>query len=157
MRKINLGILAASDIADFVAPTIKKAESINLTAIASRNGEKAKAFAEKHGIERAYGSYGELLADPDIDLIYITTPHGLHADSIKECINANKHVICEKAFTLNEREAKEVLSLAKEKKVLVCEAIWQRYTPMAKRLKDFIDSGKLGKINAVSANLGYNV
>lgn len=157
MRKINLGILAASDIANHVAPTIKKIDCINLKAIASRTAEKAKAFALKHGIERYYGSYEELINDTDIDLIYITTPHALHAKYMEMCINSGKAVICEKAFTINAKEAERVFNLAKEKKVFVSEAIWQRYTPMAKILNDFISSGKLGKINHITANLGYAV
>ncbi len=157
MRKINLGILAASDIANHVAPTIQKIGCLNLTAIASRSEEKAKAFALKHGIERYFGSYEELIESSDIDLIYITTPHALHAKHMEMCINSGKAVICEKAFTINAKEAERIFSLAKEKNVFVTEAIWQRYTPMAKILKDFVNSGKLGKINHILANLGYNV
>ncbi len=157
MQKINLGILAASDIANHVAPTIKKIDCINLKAIASRDTEKAKAFALKQGIEKYYGSYEELINDSDIDLIYITTPHAFHAKYMEMCINSGKHIICEKAFTINAKEAERVFALAKEKNVFVTEAIWQRYTPMAKILKDFVSSGKLGKINHITANLGYNV
>ena len=157
MKKINVGILAASDIAGKVAPTIKQVDRVELMAVASRTQEKADAFAKEQGIAKAYGSYEAMLADSEIDLVYITTPHSHHAQYAKMCIEAGKNVICEKAFTLNAKEAEEVLKLAEEKKLMVCEAIWQRYTPMAKIVKDYIDSGKLGTINTIMTNLGYDV
>jgi len=157
MKQKKMGILGAGSIAVKMADTIRQMESVIPYAIASRDLNKAEAFKAAHGFEKAYGSYMELWSDPKVDFIYIATPHSHHAEQAKCCILAGKPVLCEKAFTKTSQEAKEVLALAAERKVLIAEAIWPRYMPMAQTLKEFVESGTLGKITSLSANLGYNV
>ncbi len=157
MKQKKMGILGAGNIAVKMANTIGQMENVAPYAIASRELSKAEAFKAAHGFEKAYGSYKELWSDPEVDFIYIATPHSHHAEQAKCCILAGKPVLCEKAFTKTSQEAKEVLALAAERKVLIAEAFWPRYMPMAQTLKEFVKSGKIGRVISLSANLGYNV
>ena len=126
-------------------------------AVGSRTIEKAHAFAEKWGIPKAYGSYSELIADPDIDLVYIGTPHSHHYDVTKEAILAGKPCLVEKAFMANARQTKEVLDLAREHKVFLAEAIWTRYQPAVQMVRNLISSGRIGTPRMVTATLGYSM
>lgn len=157
MKKLNVAFMGTGHIADKVAETVKQIPEINLYAVGSRSQEKADAFAAKHGFKKAYGSYESMLSDSEVELVYIATPHGVHEENLMECLNSGKNILCEKSFTLNEKQAESVLDNAAEKGLYVAEAIWCRYSPMALTIKDFIKSGKLGKINTITANLGYNV
>lgn len=130
---------------------------IECTAVAARDLERAELFARTYGFRKAYGNYEELLEDPEIDLVYIALPHSLHCRWTKAALMAGKHVLCEKAFALNENEAREMVDLAQEKKRLLAEAIWTRYMPSRRMINDIIESGEIGKIYTVSANLGYPV
>lgn len=140
-----------------MAYTINHMEDAQCYAVASRDLERAKAFAEKFGIPKAYGSYEELAKDPDVELIYIAVPHSHHYMYMKMCLEHGKPVLCEKAFTANAAQAKEILELSKEKGVFVGEAIWTRYMPSRKIIDDAIAAGKIGEVNFVTANLGYNI
>ncbi|GHV85855.1 oxidoreductase [Spirochaetia bacterium] len=154
---MNVGILGAGNIANMMAATLTMMKNVNAKAVAARDVSRAKAFAEKYNISRAYGSYEELYADADIDLIYIATTIAHHAEQMKAALLHGKNVLCEKAFTLNAAEAREVIALGKEKKLLVAEAIWTRYMPMRKTLDRIISEGKIGQVRALSANLAYPV
>lgn len=105
-----------------MAATLGKMKEVQRYAVASRNQEKAQAFANEWGFEKAYGSYEELANDPQVDLIYIATPHAMHYNNARMCIEKGKPVLCEKAFTANARQAEELLSFAHEKKVFITEA-----------------------------------
>lgn len=157
MKKVNFAILGAGKIAHALAETVTQMDTVGAYAVASRDLGRAKGMAEKYGFQKAYGSYREMLDDPEVDLVYIATPHSHHAQHIRLCLEAGKHVLCEKAFTETAYEAKSVLALAKEKKRLVAEAIWPRYMPMAKTLREFLKSGKIGEIQSLTGNLGYRV
>jgi predicted dehydrogenase len=150
---MRIGILGPGTIAVKMAKTLAAMRGAEAWAVASRDYERAKAFAGTHGIQRAYGSYGELLADPKVDLVYIATPHSLHREQMRLCLEQGKPVLCEKSFTINAAEAREVLALAKEKKLLVAEAIWTRYLPMRKTLDEVLAAGAIGKPVFLSANL----
>ena len=152
---MNIGILATGGIAKKMAETINMMEEVTLYAVASRSLEKATAFATEYGAEKAYGSYDELLSDPKVDLVYIATPHHTHKDLMLECINKGKNILCEKAFTINKKEAEEVFVAAKAKGVLVAEAIWTRYMPSLDLIKSLMT--KIGTITSISANLGYKI
>ena len=152
---MNIGILATGGIAKKMAETINMMEEVTLYAVASRSLEKATAFATEYGAEKAYGSYDELLADPQVNLVYIATPHHTHKDLMIECINKGKNILCEKAFTINKNEAEEVFVAAKAKGVLVAEAIWTRYMPSLDLIKSLMT--KIGTITSISANLGYKI
>ena len=127
---MNVGIIGAGHIAEKAAWTLKVMDDMQCLAVGSRSLEKAQAFADKYGIPRAYGSYADLLADPDVDLVYIATPHSHHFAVTRDAILAGKACLVEKSFMANVRETAEILSLAKEKGVLVAEAIWTRYLPV---------------------------
>ncbi|MCD7883418.1 MAG: Gfo/Idh/MocA family oxidoreductase [Lachnospiraceae bacterium] len=135
---MNLAILGAGRIATTMAATVSQMDEVNLYAIAARDGGRAKAFAEKYGAEKSYGSYEEMLRDDQVDLVYIATPHSLHCEHAKLCINYGKPVLCEKAFTQNAAEAREVLELAHQKKVFITEAMWTRYTPQSVKLRQLL-------------------
>lgn len=154
---MNIGILGAGNIASTMAKTLNSMKGVKCYAVASRDLARAKNFALEHRIQNAYGSYEELASDPAIDIIYIATPHSHHAEHAKLCIEHGKAVLCEKAFAKNAAEAKSVLDFAKEKNVLVTEAIWTRYMPSRKLIDEIIASGIIGKITSLSANLHYNI
>lgn len=154
---MNLAILGAGRIAVTMANTVNGMEDVNLYAVASRSLERAESFAKEHHVEKAYGSYEEMLRDEKVDLVYIATPHSHHCEQIKLCADFGKPVLCEKAFTVDAKEAKEALTYAKEKGVLVSEAMWVRYMPMTQTLRDILASGKIGEIVGLTANLGYAV
>ena len=129
---MNIAILGAGGIANTMAKTIvgMNDNNISLYAVAARDGERAKKFAKEYGIEKFYGSYEEMVQDEQVDLVYIATPHSHHYEHMKLCLNNGKHVLCEKAFTVNAKQAEEVIALGKEKGLLVAEAIWTRYMPV---------------------------
>ncbi len=154
---MKVGIIGAGGIAATQAETIRRTPGVEGYAIGSRSLEKAQAFAEKHGITQAYGSYEELLSDPEVDLVYVATPHSEHVAVMKDAILHGKPVLCEKAFTVNAAQAREVADLAREKGVFVTEAIWPRYMPSRKIINDVIASGRIGRIFALTANLCYKI
>lgn len=156
----NIAILGCGVIASIMARTLREMKRrgapIRLYAAAARSLDRAQAFCEKEGFDVPYGSYEELAQDPAVDLVYIATPHSHHAQQAKLCIENGKAVLCEKAFTANAMQAREVLDLAKEKGVLVAEAIWPRYMPSRKVIADLLDSGAIGTPQLLTANLsGY--
>lgn len=159
---MNLGILGAGRIAVTMAETIRKLNdsgnhTVRLYAVGARDLDRARAFAAANGVEKAYGSYEEMLRDPELDFVYIATPHSHHYQHIKLCADHGKHVLCEKAFTVNARQAQEALAYAKARGVLVTEAIWTRYQPMRQKIADVLSSGVIGKPTMLTANLCYTI
>lgn len=152
---MKIGILGAGRIAGTMAATIREMDQAKNYAVAARDHERAEAFAKEYGVEKAYGSYEEMVKDPQVELVYVATPHSHHYEHIKLCLEHGKHVLCEKSFTVNEKQAREVLAMAKERKLLLTEAIWTRYMPMRKTLDQIIASGAIGVPQMVTANLGY--
>lgn len=157
MINFKVGIMGAGSIADTIADTLNKLDAFEPYAIASRDIDRANAFGDRHSIQKRYGSYEELINDPEVELIYICTPHSLHAEQAKLCINAGKPVLVEKAFSYNCDSAREVLELAKEKNVFCGEAMWMRYLPMYLAILDYIRKGAIGKIFNVTCSLGYDL
>ena len=153
---MKIGILGAGHIAIKMAQTLKDKPEWRC-AVGSRSLDKARAFADEWGFQRAYGSYEELVADPDVELIYVATPHSHHLTHASMAINHGKAVLCEKAFTTNAREAEELISLARAKGVFITEAIWTRYMPFSATLRETIDSGIIGKPQFLTANLSYPI
>lgn len=152
---MKAGIIGAGNIAGTMASTLRNMDGVQRYGVAARDYSRAAEFAAKYGFQKAFGSYQELLEDPEVELVYIATPHSHHYEHIKLCLNHGKHVLCEKSFTINEAQAKEVLDLAKEKKLLLTEAIWTRYMPSRKMLDDILASGIIGRPHMLTANLGY--
>ena len=154
MEKIRFGILAAGNIANSMAKAVSQLEETECFAVASRSYERAKAFADRWGFGRAYGSYEELAEDPDVDLIYVASPHSHHYPHAKLCLEHGKHVLLEKAFTVNAAQAQELIDLAEDKGLLLAEAFWPRYMPTRKILDDLIAQGTIGEVRAVTADFG---
>ena len=154
---MKLGILGAGGIASTMAKTVAGMKDVEAYAVAARDLGRAQVFAQKYEVKKAYGSYEEMLADDEVELVYIATPHSHHYLHSKMCLEAGKHVLCEKAFTVNAEQAQKLFDLAKEKKLLITEAIWTRYMPSRKMINDIIESGVIGEVTAVTANLSYTV
>lgn len=155
---MRVGILGAGNIAGKMCETLNKMpDNYVAAAVGSRDLKKAETFAKANGVEKAYGSYEELVADSSLDLIYIATPHSHHCEQAKLALNAGRNVLIEKAFTGNGRQARELVELANEKHLLLAEAIWTRYLPARGILNDIIKSGVIGKITHLTANLCYEI
>ena len=155
--KLRVGIIGTGWIAEKAAITLNGTECCEALAVGSRSQEKADEFAAKWGIPKAYGSYTELIADPDIDLVYVGTPHSHHFDVTKEALQAGKPCLVEKAFMANHRQAKEIVDLAHERKVFLAEAIWTRYQPVVKMVRDLMAEGRIGTPRLLTATLGYSM
>ena len=155
---MKVGIMGAGHIAVSMAKAINGLDGrVEAYAVASRDIKKAERFAKKHGIAKAYGSYEEMLYDPQVDLVYIATPHSHHFKHGMMCIEHGKPVLCEKSFTENAEQARELLNAARNRKVFITEAIWTRYMPSRKMINDIIDSGVIGNPMSLNANLGYSI
>ena len=153
----RVGIIGTGWIAEKAAITLNGLTECEAYAVGSRAKETAEVFAAKWNIQKAYGSYADLIADPDVDLVYIGTPHSHHFDVTKEALMAGKPCLVEKAFMANYRQAKEIIDLAHEKKVFLAEAIWTRYQPVVQMMRDLISSGRIGEPRLLTATLGYSM
>jgi len=153
---LRVGIIGTGWIAEKAAITLNGLKECEAYAVGSRTLEKAETFARQWKIAKAYGSYAELIADPDIDLVYIGTPHSHHYDVTKEALLGGKPCLVEKAFMANARQTKEIIDLAHERKVFLAEAIWTRYQPVVKMMRELI-AGRIGEPRMLTATLGYSM
>ena len=153
MKDMNWAVLGTGVIANEMAVALKK-NGKNIYAIGNRTYEKAVAFADKYGIEKVYRDYNEMFTDPAVDVIYITTPHNTHKKFMKQAIENGKHILVEKSITLNSDELGEMETLAKEKNVIIGEAMTIYHMPLYKKLKELLDTGVLGKVNLITMNFG---
>ena len=154
---MKIGILGCGVMAETFADTLRQMGEVECYAAASRTLKRAEEFVGKYGFKKAYGSYEELCADPEVELIYIATPHSSHFDNMKLCIRHKKPVLCEKSFTVNAREAEQIREYAEQEQVFVAEAIWTRYMPSRNMIQEIIDSGIIGDISVLTANLSYPI
>jgi len=145
-NKLHWGLLSTAGINRAVIPPLKKSSRNRLVAIASRELAKAKAFAAKWEIEKAFGSYEELLADPDIDIIYNPLPNALHTEWTIKALEAGKHVLCEKPLATTTEEIEAIIAAVKRTGKIVEEGFMYRHSPQTLRVKELIDSGKIGKV-----------
>ncbi|MDY5541671.1 MAG: Gfo/Idh/MocA family oxidoreductase [Lachnospiraceae bacterium] len=152
---MKIGILGAGKIAAAMAQTLAGLKEAECYAVAARELDRAKAFAEQYGFEKAFGSYEEMVSDPQVELVYVATPHSHHAEHVKLCLLHGKHVLCEKAFTANAAQAEEILAMAEERKLLLTEAIWTRYMPSRRMMEEILNSQIIGTPYMLTANLGY--
>jgi predicted dehydrogenase len=152
---VRWGILGTGKIARAFAAALKDTPGAVLAGVASRNIDSAEAFGREFGALACYGSYQALADAPDIDLIYIGTPHPMHAGNALMALNAGKGVLCEKAFTINRREAAEVVALAREKKLFLMEAMWTRFMPALAEVRRIAASGEIGTVSQVIADFGF--
>jgi len=152
---MKIGILGTGRIAHTVAPALVALQEIECYACASRTPGKAEAFAAEFGFQKIYHSYEDLVQDPEVELIYVATPHSHHYAHMMLCLEHGKHVICEKAFTMNAQQAEDIASFAREKGLYASEAIWTRYMPSRHMIDSIIESGVIGYVNTLTANLSY--
>ena len=124
-------------------------------AVGSRSAEKAEEFARQNGVERAYGSYAELVADPDVDAIYVATLHPQHCEHTLLALDAGKAVLCEKPFAVTGREARQMIEPARERKLFLMEAMWARFNPITVQVRQWIAEGRIGEPRMVTADFGF--
>lgn len=152
---MRVGIIGAGWIAEKLALTMQQMTDCKLYAIAARELSRAEAFRNQWGAAVAYGSYEELVCDPNVDLVYIATPHSHHYRHTRLALEHGKPCLVEKAFTANARQAEELIRLARERKLLLAEAIWTRYQPMLPIMRRTIASGIIGPVTQITAGLTY--
>lgn len=153
---MRVGIIGTGWIAEKAAITLRELDGCEAYAVGSRKLETAEAFAAKWNC-KAYGSYAELIADPDVDLVYVGTPHSHHYDVTREAVLAGKPCLVEKAFMANARQASDIIELAHKRRVFLAEAIWTRYQPVVSTIRNLISSGRIGTPHLVTATLGYSM
>ncbi|MDQ1044935.1 putative dehydrogenase [Streptomyces sp. V4I2] len=153
-QSVRWGILATGGIAAAFTADLVDLPDAEVVAVASRTEESAKAFADRFGIPRAYGGWEALAQDEDIDVVYVATPHSAHRAAAGLCLTAGRNVLCEKAFTLNAREAEELVALAKARGSFLMEAMWMYCNPLIRRLADLVRDGAIGEVRTVHADFG---
>jgi predicted dehydrogenase len=153
-QRVRWGVLATGGIAAAFTAALVDLPDAEVVAVASRTESSAKAFAERFGIERAYGDWDALANDGDIDVVYVATPHSAHRAAAGLCLEAGRNVLVEKAFTLNSREAAELVTLARERGSFLMEAMWMYCNPLVRRLKSLVDDGAIGEVRTVQADFG---
>lgn len=153
---VRWGILGTGGIAHLQTADLL-GNGFTVTAVGSRTQESADAFAAEFGLPAAHGSYEALVADPDVDAIYVSTPHAFHAAAATLALNAGKHVLVEKSFTINAAQARAVVELAAEKRLVVLEAMWTRFLPHMARIREIIASGTIGEVRTLLADHNQNL
>jgi predicted dehydrogenase len=149
------GVIATGGIAQTVTADMLKVEGVTVLAVSSRDVTKAQAFADRFGIERAYGGYRELLADPDVDVVYVATPHAQHHEVTLAALDAGKHVLCEKPIGLSVAQAGEMVERAREKGLFLMEAMWTRFNPLIRKVHDAVRDGEIGEVRSLRASFGF--
>jgi predicted dehydrogenase len=152
--EIRWGVVGPGRIAESVLPDFAHVPHARPVAVASRSQERADAFAARHGLERAHGSYAAILADPDVDVLYVATPHAQHAAFATDALRAGKALLVEKSFTATSAGAAEVVELARQTGVFTMEAMWTRFQPAVVALRELVADGAIGEVRSVQADLG---
>jgi len=155
MRDFKWGILAPGSIARRFASGLAVAPNAVKYAVGSRDLGRAKAFADEFGFQKAYGSYKELANDPDVDVIYVATPHPQHEEAVLTCLDAGKATLCEKPFAPNARQAARMIGRARQNKVFLMEGMWTRFIPAVVKARELIRDGEIGKVRHVVADFGF--
>lgn len=154
-KEIRWGVLGPGKIADRFARCVAVVDGARIHAVASRSPERGMKFAKKYKVPSVYTSYQDLAADPEIDVIYIATPHNFHYQNTRLCLEAGKHVLCEKPLTVNAAESERLFLLAKEKNLFLMEAMWTYFLPIYAVVRQWLDSGKIGEITLMTSSFGF--
>lgn len=154
---LKVAIIGTGAIAEKMAQTIREMEGVCVYAVASRSKEKAQGFAAKYDARQIFDNYEDMVKESESDLFYIATPHMLHYEHMKLCLEYGRSILCEKPFTVNAEQAEEIFALAAEKGCFVTEALWTRYMPFVNVIKENIEKEKIGRISSLTANLGYSI
>lgn len=157
LQTIKWGILGPGWISSKFAADLAFAAGAELVAVGGRNLEKSEKFAKQFNIPRAYGSVDELAQDAEVDIVYVGTLHPIHKENVLELLRAGKAVVCEKPFTMNAAEAKEIIELARDKKVFLMEAMWTRFLPPIRKVMEWIAADKIGEVRLVKADFGFDI
>lgn len=155
--KFRMAVMGTGSIASQMAEAISGLDEVEAYAVASRSADKAQEFAKKWGFTKYYGSYEAMVRDADIDLIYVATPHAMHYENARLCIEHGKNVLVEKAFTVNAGQAEELIALAHEKGVFITEAIWTRYMPGVRLIENMLANGRIGQADSVEADFSIPI
>ncbi|WP_030688286.1 Gfo/Idh/MocA family protein [Streptomyces globisporus] len=153
-RTVRWGILATGGIAERFTRDLSTLHGAEVVAVASRTEASAKAFADRFGIPRAYGEWAGLFADEDVDVVYVATPHHAHRMAAGLALEAGKAVLCEKALTLNAREAEELVTLSRDRGLFLMEAMWMYCNPLVRRIAELVRDGAIGEVRTVQADFG---
>ncbi|MDX2290776.1 MULTISPECIES: Gfo/Idh/MocA family protein [Streptomyces] len=151
---VRWGVLATGGIAERFVTDLAELDGAEVVAVASRTEASARAFADRFGIARAYGGWDGLFADPEVDVVYVATPHHAHREAAGRALEAGKAVLCEKALTLNAREAEELVALARERGLFLMEAMWMYCNPLIRRIAELVRDGAIGEVRTVQADFG---
>jgi dihydrodiol dehydrogenase / D-xylose 1-dehydrogenase (NADP) len=154
---MNWGILGTGKIANKFAGDMRYAADNRIIAVGSRTAEHAEQFARRFAVPHWYGSYEELVNDPDVDVVYIATPHPMHKTNMLLSLEAGKNVLCEKSFTMNATEAEEVIKYARRKGLFLMEAMWTRFIPVYSHIRNWLREGRIGEPRMVTADFGYRM
>jgi predicted dehydrogenase len=152
---IRWGIIGIGKIAEKFAFDLQTVENAQLIAVASTNLERAETFAQKFDVKHAFGRYEDIFSIENLDVIYIATPHTLHAECTKLCLNNGVAVLCEKPFAMNEQQVSEMIELATEKQLFLMEAMWTRFLPSTKKVIELIEANEIGEIKSIHADFGF--
>lgn len=154
-QSIHWGIIGLGGIAHTFAEDLVKVKQAKLQAVASRTLEKAQLFKTQFRAEQAYGSYNELIEDPEVEVIYIATPHAFHFEIAMQCLKHKKHVLCEKPMCLNAQQTKKLIEEAKLQNCFLMEAIWTRFMPATKKLLELLEEKHFGELISIVADFGF--
>jgi predicted dehydrogenase len=155
-EQLRWAILGTGNVANRFAVALNNIpEQAELAAVGSRSQESAAAFAQKHNVPASYDSYQSAAADPNVDIVYIGTPHPNHHRDARMCLDAGKHVLCEKAFTMNAEEAEDIINLARQKNLFLMEAMWTRFFPIQVRVREILAADLLGELQGLTITHGY--
>lgn len=157
MKKVRWGMVSAGRIANTFAQDMKFADNAEIVSVAARKLEDAEAFAKQYGIAKAVQGYDALFTDPDIDAVYISTPHAFHLEQSIAAMEQGKHVLCEKPITMTPEECEQLISVAKNKNLFLMEAMWTWYLPAIKQAQQWLADGKIGQIEHIQANFGFKM
>jgi predicted dehydrogenase len=155
MKQYSWGIIGPGKIANKFAAALTIAGNARLHAVASRDVDRARIFAETHGARQIYDSYEQLAADPGVDVIYIATPHGFHAENALLCLQQGKAVLCEKPMALNAAQVTEMIRASQRHHSFLMEAMWTRFLPLTQKITDLIEAGMIGELKYIRADFGF--
>ncbi len=153
--KINWGIVGPGNIANKFVENLKLFEDANIRAVASRSLDKAEQFSKEHDIDKAFGGYDDLFNSEEVDVVYIATPHRFHKDLAIRAMEAGKHVLCEKPMAVNKYEVQEMVASARKNDVFLMEALWSRFNPSIKAVKELVNSGGIGSVTHLNADFAF--
>ena len=156
-QNFRWGILAPGRIAHKFADGVRAVPGAEVYAVGSRSLERARAFADIYGASKVYASYEELANDADVDAVYIATPHRFHYENTLTCLNAGVPVLCEKPFTVNAAQARELFDLAKAKNLFLMEGLWSRFFPLYRQVRQWVETGEIGEVRLMTSTFGANV